>query len=487
VSREVIIDHTGGNGNAVPGWNADANSDGYADNRPSRTAVDYKGDVWVANRAHGYQASATKILNVEEDCVDRNSNNQIDTSRDANNDGVIDINDPAEFFGEADECIAFTVAIGTVGGWGARAVAIDQGIEPGDPGDAWIGLFDNRAFFELDGKTGALKQRVPATGQGPVSPYGAAIDSQGRLWAPNGCCGSATLLNLNTLANPATSSTVSVPDLNGAGSYGIVVDKEDRVWLGAWPQGSLKRYDPATNQTLEVQIPDNWGAGWGVRGVGIDTHGNVWAALHTSGFAGGRVARIDADTATADGYWDISGIVPVGAGVDFDGDVWTVNQSSSNASRLHIDQNLLEPAAHPITGNLVDVFPVGPNPYTYSDFTGLGLRTVTRPRGDYVVPIQGCADGDPAHWLAVEWSATKPPNTDVEIWVRTGDDLATLAQQPIYGPWEVSPADLQAAPGPVPDGVYLQLTIRLLSDDNESTPIVHGYSVQWSCPPEPVD
>ena len=42
-------------------------------------------------------------------------------------------------------------------------------------------------------------------------------------------------------------------------------------------------------------------------------------------------------------------------------------------------------------------------------------------------------------------------------------------------------------PGPVPDGTYLQLTIRLLSSDGVSTPIVHGYSVQWSCPAPPVE
>jgi hypothetical protein len=165
--------------------------------------------------------------------------------------------------------------------------------------------------------------------------------------------------------------------------------------------------------------------------------------------------------------------------------VWTVNQSTSSASRLHIDQGTLEPALHPTTGNQIDVFPTGPEPYTYSDFTGLGLRTVTRPTGDYIVPIHGCAEGD-AYWMSVEWEATTPPATRVEIWVRVGDDPATLDDQPIYGPWTTSPADLQAAPGPVPDGEYLQLNIRLISEDRESTPIVHSYSVQWACPGEPV-
>jgi hypothetical protein len=167
--------------------------------------------------------------------------------------------------------------------------------------------------------------------------------------------------------------------------------------------------------------------------------------------------------------------------------VWTVNQETSNASRLHIDDATGEPAAHPDTGNIVDVFPVGRLPYTYSDFTGLGLRTVTRPSGEYRVPIQGCAGTDKAHWMNIAWGATTPAGTSVEIYVRAGDDLATLNSAPIYGPWLVSPADLQQPPGPVPDSRYILLIIRLISEDRETTPIVHSYSVDWACPGEPVD
>jgi hypothetical protein len=30
--------------------------------------------------------------------------------------------------------------------------------------------------------------------------------------------------------------------------------------------------------------------------------------------------------------------------------------------------------------------------------------------------------------------------------------------------------------------VYLQLTLRLISEDGEATPIVHSVSVDWGCP-----
>jgi hypothetical protein len=416
VTHVTVVDEA--NGATFSNWNTDANGNGYADNRPSRTAVDFKSDVWVANRAHdggNNQPTATKIYNVLDDCVDKDMSGAISTSSDVNDDGVINVNDPLEFFAEADECIAFTVVVGAANGI-ARALAIDQGIEPGDPGNAWIGMNGEQAFYQLDGRTGALVQRVPPTGQISVRPYGAAIDSQGRLFAPDHCCESSngTMVEINTVSNPATiEGYPAFPNFTGAdtrrGTYGIVIDQDDKVWLAGYPAGGVHAYDQATQMWSEVQIAGAFGAGWGTRGLGIDTHGNVWAALHQGG-TGGRLARIDTGTLMSTGLWDINGTVPVGAGVDFDGDVWTVNQSTSNASRLHIDQALLEPAMHPMTGNSVDVFPVGPNPYTYSDFTGLGLRTITRPSGDYVIPFQG---GIP-RCLRTPWS-------------RSGSVLATIS------------------------------------------------------------
>jgi hypothetical protein len=52
---------------------------------------------------------------------------------------------------------------------------------------------------------------------------------------------------------------------------------------------------------------------------------------------------------------------------DADGDVWTVNQTTANASRLPISQPTGEPAPHPTTGNIVDAFPTGPAPNAYAD------------------------------------------------------------------------------------------------------------------------
>jgi streptogramin lyase len=479
VSRrpDVLIKHASATGSVQP-WDSGRN-------RPSRTAIDFRGDVWVANRGHGggsFQPSITKIINDELECIDRNGNRQIDTSRDRNGDGMIDITG-SEFLAEDDECIKVTVALGSSGAL-ARALAVGQVFEPGDPGDVWVGMFNENSFYQVSGRTGQVVQVVSIpddVNAGDANPYGAAIDSKGILWAPGNCCGETLrLVRIDTNLNPSPVVwPVQVGGLDGTilgGMYGIAVDRRDRVWIGGWDTNKVTRYDPMTASAVDVPL------GQRSRGVAIDTHGNVWAAGDSN--APHKAHRIDADLATVTGSYSV-GRGPIGIGVDFDGNVWTVNQDSSDVTRIHIDQTTLEPAPHPSTGTITSSFPVGPNPYTYSDFTGLSLRVVTNPSGVYQTVIQACEDTAAATWYEVQFEATTPAGAGVEIWVQIGNDRFTVATDPAYGPWTSSPVDLQAAPGPVPMGSYMLLTIRLQSVTGEASPIVHSYNLRWSCPGDP--
>jgi hypothetical protein len=120
--------------------------------------------------------------------------------------------------------------------------------------------------------------------------------------------------------------------------------------------------------------------------------------------------------------------------------------------------------------------PGRPPPVHLLDFTGLGAP-VTRPTGEYSIPIQGCLGTDQAHWLAVNFDATTPPDTAVEIDERAGDDLATLNQQTLYGPWTVSPADLQVPRGRCPTRATSWWSSACSADANP--PIVHGFA-DWA-------
>ena len=59
-------------------------------NYPSRTSVDFNGDLFISNRAFGGQSSVSKISATLPGCIDRNHNGRIDTSSDVNLNGVID-------------------------------------------------------------------------------------------------------------------------------------------------------------------------------------------------------------------------------------------------------------------------------------------------------------------------------------------------------------------------------------------------------------
>ncbi|HET9482756.1 MAG TPA: hypothetical protein VFO79_02265 [Xanthomonadales bacterium] len=484
-----VVDHVG---RGFPAWNADLNGNAQADNRPQYAAIDYAGDVWVANVAHdfnGLQSTVTKIRGNAATCPDLDGNQLVDTSRPVNGTPGIQLNDPAEFLGEADECIAMTVVVGALGTGtgGIRALAIDANRSAGgsDAGNPWVGVGSEPAFYQLHGRTGVIMQRV-ATPQ--VRAYTAAIDSLGRLWARDFCCGTVILGRIDTTQNPAPFALIAtVPIFTGLGygNYAVAVDLANRVWVAGFPYGGLMRYEPGPGTWTQASIPGFLATGQ-ARGVAVDGRGNVWTSFHPDG-ADGLVARFDADTAASTGSYqldDSSGgaaNIPIGVGIDVAGNVWTSNQATSNISRLHIDPVTGEPAPHPVTGDVVDTFAVGPGPYVHSDFTGLAYRRVTRPDGEYRVRLPPCAGSQAAHWQTVEWNATTPAGTRIELWVRTGNDAATLAQAPLQGPWSASPADLQSTPGPVGDSVLLQLTLRLVSEDPAASATLHSYRVTRVC------
>lgn len=382
---DALVNHVG---RPIPAWGAA--------NNPQNVAVDFYGNAWVTNLAPSAQPSATKIVNDEPLCFDRNGNQEIDTSREVNGTPGIQIADALEFFGEDDECIAFTVVLGDLDGW-ARALAIDRGLDPDDGGNAWIGIYNEQAFYQIEGATGAILQRVPPSGAGGNNPFSAAIDGDGTLWATHACCAAPRLWRIDTLTG--AHSTILPSGLACNGSFGTTIDLAGKVWIGGWPCAAATVYDPDTSSWFQAAVSGH--SGWGGLGIGLDLRGNVWMAMATSGLTDGRVARIDATTALNTGVWDNAGEVPIGAAVGLDGDVFSVNAGSNDVSRLHIDPITLEPAPHPGTGNVVDLFPVGDVIESNGDFTGLAMQTIVRPRPPGHIFSDGFRSGSANCWSGV--------------------------------------------------------------------------------------
>jgi streptogramin lyase len=490
---------------------------GNEGHNPSRTAVDLYGDVWVANRASNVQGSVTKIANNKNFCVERNGIPGIQTSEDKNGDGIISTNaadgemiipntnasspdwtDPTKY----DECLLFSTPVGPpgTGTIKARAMAISEGIE-GSAGDVWVGVHNDNSIIKLDPVTG---QQVPVNNAGqlkiqlPFGPYGAAIDSQQRLWVVSSSLGQARLALIDTFTGTLVRGDIIAPGTSGA--YGIGVDGKDRIWLAGWTSGpkAFRYVHPSgtgstlgtwtafdfTNATSQINTKLKR-----PRGIAADDQGFIWmssdvnsangSATQLIAFNGdtgeikrfnypgvGMVDFIDATIAAGTNRT----FEAIGVGLDTDGHA-LVNSRSGNALRVHRD-----------TGEIIRTGQQNAGLYTYSDFTGYQLRNFTAPQGTYRQTFVSPDCGIDTIWRYVVWDATVPVRTSIQVYVTVSNDINELNNPALRkGPFTTSPADLRAAG--VPKGRYLRVEFVLKSDDRQSqaTPKLKSFDVNYEC------
>jgi streptogramin lyase len=453
-------------------WNEPCNWSNLG-NCPSRTSVDQNFDAYVANRAFGNMGTVTKYANRETECVDRNGNGAIDTSRDLNDDGVITIGS-AEFVGLEDECILWTTAVGRVTASGIesnswpRALTIGLAPPDGLVGDVWVGLFNHRLACRLDPATGATLACMEVNN---FQPYGMATDSFGRLWVVDRSGARRDVLGF---VDPFAMTFTTVEPMPGgqcAVPYGITVDGAGDVFMANQCNPGLWRYRHASSEWTPITV-----AGGGTaRGVAAD-ESSLWVALsHTlDGFAGSegfRVLRYNlADLSFVSDHAIPTGRGPIGVGVSFDGSIWAICQNNSIAARLD-----------PITGTWTE-HPVGLNPYTYSDFIGFGLNVFAEPRGHYRFVVEGC-DGGTNVWRGASYRSETPGGTAVTLFARTADTRAGLAAEPWVGPFEGSPTNFENPPGPLARRRFLEVEVRLTTMDRTVAPRVFSVDVAHVCEP----
>lgn len=521
----------------VPGANGGHQAVNLWQNRPSRTTVDFNGDMWVANRAFGFQQSATKIAGEIERCIDRNANGAIDTSSDLNNDGIIttDCNEDNlpddgatvcvnglshEFYGLDDECVLFTTNYGNNDEYG-RALALapsDMEMFPPAPSDAWAGTWKNGVFYKINGATGEIVTTVQIQPQAGVGsqPYGAAIDRYGILWAPN--IGTYSLFYFDT-KDPTQQGMVQANAVGGGGFYGIALDgftapgasmQTQQIWMGEVTNSGAYRYRPVRDQGFAGLATGTWaraafdqpGTVSQGRGIGVDNRqplSYAWVALdgYNSGTPGaiGRVPVDIPDNTTslmaATSLFGTEQGGTLGAGVAANLDIWGINQTNSSASHFTVDANgavMGPPDTVPLDDkpNSPESFcgagQCKPHPYTYSDFTGFGLVNFTNPKGYYSLIQKGCSNGEKTRWYAVIWDVDTPSGTQITMVARSGDSLDELAAAPFTGQYFESPADLQAAPGPLAPNPADYIEVQfVLTTTNDQSPKLKSFAVAFAC------
>jgi hypothetical protein len=115
----------------------------------------------------------------------------------------------------------------------------------------------------------------------------------------------------------------------------------------------------------------------------------------------------------------------IGVGVDFKGHVWGVSKAASRAGRLDVDAHGERVSGTPEMTHPDRQVEVGQGPYTYSDFTGYGLKNFTTPQGRYQFEHPGCAPGVETTWRRLAWSATLPARLD---WHRSGPEAVKASE-----------------------------------------------------------
>jgi streptogramin lyase len=460
-------------------------TDPYSDCQhcPSRTAIDFNGDAFVANRAFNLQGSVTKFANDEVNCPDLNGNGAVDTSWDANGDGVIDVYDPAEFLGEADECILWTAAVGGVDGI-PRALAIDSGSVPdyGSNGNVWVGVYNEQRAIQLNGDTGEEVASVTLTnGNGTVHPYGVAVDAMGFAWFT--AISDGTLAKVDTIGGNLVEIYSKTAGTGCPGAYGIAVDVMGRIWLAGFDCNTADRFDPSDLSWASIDFSAS-GRGPHTRGIAPDLAGTIWVA-HT-GNGPGHVTRFDAETLQELESFDLphhlgSGETTnntIGVGIDRNGACWAISRDdgydAGTATRI-------------TPGGAMESFPVGLMPYTYSDFTGFGLSTVTRPSGWYNMIIAACEDHDPnppdiiTDWTYLTWYELEPAGTNVRMRLKVADTVADLDNATWYGPYDNPTPGVDLDAEGIPDANFMLLQVLLSSTDPNVTPSFLGFDLDFDC------
>ena len=442
---------------------------GSTGNCPSRTAVDQNFDCYVANRAFGNQGTLTKIAADLRRCVDRNANGRIDTTIDRNGDGRIQMSDPTEFFGVNDECVLWTVPVGGNNGV-PRSLAI--GVAPAgvEVGDVWVGNYNSQTAYRFRPDDGALLGSVSLCAGGRcIHPYGAAADVRGRIFFYSINYGGGYQLGYVTPAAGTYTWTAVQPHASsGYGmAYYINADGSQEFFFTALLDWNVARYDVRANSWITTGVAARPSPPGRPRGMAADINGNVYAALDQGN--NHNLIRWNTDLTGQQEWRAPTASSFMGVGVTFDNAVWLIGSGGARGARLSADRSTWVESPSVFSG-----------PYTYSDFIGYGLNVFANPRGHYSFVTDAGPDCD-QRWETVEWNAMTPVGTSVEVFVRTANTTTDLGAAAWIGPFRTSPANLTLAPGPVPNGRYLEMDIRMETTDRRLTPRVYSASATGFC------
>lgn len=424
---------------------------------PSRTTVALDGSVWAGNRNDGSVIHVGLIE--EQQCVDRNGNGTIDTSRGygdvlawADPGGVDSAGGVASAL---DECILHYVKVKATR---TRHLSIDAG------NDVWvsgIGGANDRVFELLDGDTGSV---LRTEGPFPCGGYGGLVDRDGVLWSAtyNG-----PVLRFDTVSGAARC-------VGGVAAYGLAIDGDGALWV-AGPSGDRVWRVSADGDRVDGPFRHGSAA---AQGLAADAAGHVWVSSAKWG-GSATVGHL-----LPDGTFlgNVTGVPPGSSGVavDVTGKVWTANAAASSLSRI-------DPALGPVgsdgrtrIGGVDLTVPLpGASPYNYSDMTGALALANTSPQGTWQVIQDSGVDG--AGWGVVSWNledaGAVPAGTGLVVEARAAETEAALGAARFVVVENGLAFDLT--------GRYLQVRATLKASASDATPVLSDLRIALREPAPP--
>ena len=416
---------------------------------PSRTTVDLEGNVWVGLRTAG---TVVKIGLCEAgQCIGRNEDGIIQTSRDVDGDGNI-TGDELLPWGE-DECVLFEVVLvpghegtytpGTYEGsydtdyWGTapRSLAVDA------HNNLWVGTGATKRFYYIDGSTGEILNVVDVSPWGHEA-YGATIDRNGIVWSVRV---DYDLLRID----PSGLEPIRVVDLP-YGTYAITQDYLGHLFVTGWESNKLYKLDIETDEIVVVKDTPE-GCARGVTVTPKDNH--VWVADSCRD----SVVRYDND---GNLIVEIGGLAhPTGVAIDAAGKIWTTDVWSEYIHRIDPETNVIDLSKRIVGGG---------GHYSYSDMTGVVSRTITTKTGTWSVTY----DSDQANtpWGTISWTASEPQGTLIKAEARSSHDRT------IWSAWETTQNGVALTK--TPDGRYLEIRVTLQIAAGEQSPVLYDLTVK---------
>ena len=408
---------------------------------PSRTAMDLYSNAWVACRSDG---GVARIMTYEHDCVDKNQDGTIQTSKDL--DGNHEISAGEMLPKGQDECVKF---ITYPGGSCQRAAGVDA------DNNVWIGEWNGQILRKLSPDQGSVMQTISIG----CNPYGLVIDGDGIIWVSGRGCSKLVRVD------PATGQWQHIDPPSG-NLYGITVDNAGRIWLGHYSNYGVSRYDPES-ETWEW-ITDGIGQHC-PRGVAASSEGYVYFGLGCAGDH--HLAEVNQETLEVN-LIDLGGDdrMSIGVAIDADGHAWAMNYKTDSATKVD-----------PVTDTVVGDYPVGSSPYTYSDMAGYAVKNYTAPEGFYRHVIPGGPAGG-TDWVSLELEVTFQGNSNLLVKVRTADtvlDLPSSDWQGPFGPFPPNALPLDLTPVSGMSGKYLEIEVQLVADEEGKSPLVKSIKAQY--------